>query len=305
MSQKAGARRKHSRQGRASSSKQARSPRLIVLALAVAAVLGLFGVAALLLTRPSASSEAAWSRLGTDDVHSLAFVGDDPNRLLFGHHGGLLASADGGRSWQPLQVRSDAMSLGAASDGSIVIAGHDEFAQSDDAGKTWQPIPAQLPSLDIHGFARDPANGQRMWAYLATGGLWASSDGGASWDRVQEQNIAFPVAVSIPSGTRLFGVTATGLARSDDDGRTWQAVASPELYPIASLAATPDGKVLVAGGPDGLARSDDGAASWSKLPFSGQAFAVAAARGGQTIGVVDRSTEFFRSDDGGRTWAGP
>lgn len=274
------------------------------------AVLGAGGVvavafAAYMLMRPGGGSATPWSRLGTEDVHSLAFVGGDPNRLLFGHHGGISASNDGGRSWESLGTRSDAMSLGAASDGSIVIAGHEVFASSRDDGRTWESIPAALPSLDIHGFARDPGDPARMWAYLATGGLWESRDGGLSWERVHEENVLFPVAVSASGATRIFGVTANGLASSDDGGRTWRSVATPEIYPLASLAATTDGSVLVAGGQGGLARSDDGGATWSVLPFDGQAAAIAVTAGGATIGIVTRSTDFFHSDDGGRTWPPP
>lgn len=274
-----------------------------LLALGGAGALALVLVAAVIV-RPGSSQATPWSRLGTEDVHSLAFVGDDPDRLLFGHHGGVLSSADGGRTWQPLATRSDAMSLAAATDGSIVIAGHEVLAASRD-GRTWENIPASLPSLDIHGFTRDPEDPARMWAYLATGGLWESRDGGLTWERVQEQNILFPVAVGGAPETRLFGVTVNGLASSDDGGRSWRAVATPELYPIAALAATADGSVLIAGGPGGLARSNDGGTSWSNLPFDDQPAAIAVTARGQTIGIVTRSTEFLRSDDGGRSWPGP
>jgi photosystem II stability/assembly factor-like uncharacterized protein len=185
------------------------------------------------------------------------------------------------------------------------MAGHEVFAQSRDQGRTWENIQANLPNLDIHGFARDPRDPSQMWAYLATGGLWRSVDGGLTWEQVQQENILFPLAVATSTGTRLYGVTASGLAVSDDDGRTWKGLATPGLYPIASLSATADGSVLVAGGPDGLARSDDGGASWVKLPFEGGPAVIAATAAGQTIAVVTRSTEFFRSDDGGRTWPGP
>jgi len=264
-------------------------------------------VAVLLVTvaRPGGPPATPWGRLGTEDVHSLAFVGDDPNRLLFGHHGGISASNDGGRSWEALGTRSDAMSLGAAPDGSIVIAGHEVFAASRDGGRTWTDVATNLPSLDIHGFARDPGDSDRMWAYLATGGLWESRDGGSSWERVQQENVLFPVAHRTAAGTRLFGVMANGLAASDDGGRTWRGMTTPEIYQIASLAATADGAVLVAAGLDGLARSDDGGASWSRLPFEDDPAAIAVTAGGQTIALVTRSTEFFRSDDGGRTWPGP
>lgn len=275
---------------------------MLVAASGAAVALGILVV--VLILRPGGSSAIAWSRLGTEDVHSLTFVGDDPDRLLFGHHGGILSSSDGGRSWQPLATRSDAMSLGAASDGSTVIAGHDVLAQSRDDGRSWQDIAASLPSLDIHGFARDPADPARMWAYLASGGLWESRDAGVNWERVAQENVLFPVAVTSPSGTRLFGVTADGLASSADGGRTWRTGASPELYPLVTLAATSDGSVLVAGGPGGLARSDDGGASWARMPFDRQPAAISVAAGGRTVALVTRSADFFRSDDGGRTWPG-
>lgn len=276
----------------------------LALAAGAVAVVGV-AVVAFITSKPSGASASPWSRLGTQDVHSLAFVGVDPNRLLFGHHGGISASNDGGRSWQSLGTRSDAMNLGAASDGSIVIAGHEVFALSRDDGRTWENIPAALPSLDIHGFARDPGDPARMWAYLATGGLWESRDGGLAWERVQVENVLFPVAVRANRASRLYGVTANGLARSDDGGRTWQNAATPEIYPLAGLAATTDESVLVAGGQGGLARSDDGGATWSVLPFDDESAAIALTAGGATIGIVTRSTDFFRSDDGGQSWPAP
>ncbi len=275
------------------------------LVLAGVALVAVVAVIAFALLRPSDSSIEAWSRLGTEDVHSLAFVDGDPQRLLFGHHGGILATDDGGKTWEPMATRSDAMSLGVTGDGSIVIAGHEVFAESRDGGQTWADIPADLPSLDIHGFARDPGDPARMWAYLAIGGFWESLDSGRAWEQIHEQNVVFPVAIATPSGTRLVGVTAAGIARSDDGGRTWQPVADPKLYPVTGLAATPDGSVLVASGPDAVARSVDGGASWSRLPFEGQPAVVAVADGGRSIALVTRSTEFFRSDDGGETWPGP
>lgn len=38
---------------------------------------------------------------------------------------------------------------------------------------------------------------------------------------------------------------------------------------------------------------------------SGAPFAVAVTVGGRTIALVTRMTDYFRSDDGGRTWRGP
>jgi photosystem II stability/assembly factor-like uncharacterized protein len=209
---------------------------IVVGAIAVATAIG--------LTQVRSSTATAWARLGTQDVHSLSFVGDDLDHLLFGHHGGLSETRDGGRTWQSLPTKADAMAMQAAADGSIVIAGHEVFTASQDGGDTWQPIAADLPSLDIHGFTRDPADPARMWAYLATGGLWESTDAGAHWTRVRDDNVLFPLAINDGGATRLLGVDVNGLSGSDDGGRTWTPLGTPPTYPMTALAGTGDGTVL-------------------------------------------------------------
>ncbi len=197
------------------------------------------------------------------------------------------------------------MSMAPADDGSIVIAGHEVFTASRDGGATWSSIPADLPSLDIHGFTRDPADPARMWAYLATGGLWESIDFGSHWVEVRADNVVYPLAVRDGSTTRLLGVDSTGLVTSADGGRTWTTLGQPPTYPMTALAATPDGKTLYAGAPDGLFRSADGGRTWSPTGYRGSAFAIATTPDGMTVAMVSRETEFFRSADKGSSWPGP
>lgn len=281
-----------------------RSPRPIWAVAAAAVVFGALAIV-LVLVAPRPTAQTAWARLGTQDVHSLSFVGDDLDHLLFGHHGGLSESIDGGMTWRPLPIDADAMAMRPAGDGSIVIAGHDVLTASRDNGRTWQPIAADLPSLDIHGFTRDPADPERMWAYLATGGLWESIDGGGRWMRVREDNVLFPLAVRRDGETRLLGVDPNGLVASDDGGRTWATLGAPPTFPMTALAATTDGIVVYAGSPDALARSGDGGRTWSKTAFVGSPFAIATSGDGRTVAVVTRATEFYRSGDGGNTWPPP
>lgn len=265
---------------------------------------GAIAIAALLISSGS-KNQTAWARLGTDDVHSLAFVADDLDHLLFGHHGGLSETLDGGRTWQQLPTNADAMAMGPAADGSIVIAGHEVFIASRDGGRTWQPIAADLPSLDIHGFTRDPVDPARMWAHLATGGLWESTDAGAHWTQVRSESVLFPIAVRAEGETRLLGVDANGLVASADGGRTWETRGVPPTYPMTALTATTDGSILYAGSPDGLFRSDDAGRTWTQTGFIGAPFAIATSTDGQTVAVVARTTDFFRSADGGASWPGP
>lgn len=275
-----------------------------MVALAAAAAVGLV-VLAFLIWRAPTSAPIAWAALGTQDAHSLAFVDDDPQRLLFGHHDGILESRDGGRTWSPLPLRDDAMSMAPASDGSIVVAGHDVFTASRDGGASWAPIPTDLPSLDIHGFTRDPVDPARMWASLAIGGLWRSSDFGATWIKVRSDNVVHPTAIGDGSGSRLLAVDANGLVASVDGGATWVTLGAPPTYPMTSLAATPDGRTIYAGALDGLFRSDDGGATWARTGFRGSAFAAATTSDGASIAVVTQQAELYRSLDHGATWPGP
>ena len=277
-------------------------PRWLLPAAAIAVVV----VATFLVFRPQQPREpVSWTRFSTQDVHSLAFLDGDPEQILFGHHGGLLVSSDGGRTWAALPMREDAMSTSTATDGSIVIGGHDVFSVSRDRGATWAPIDTDLPSLDIHGFTRDPTDPARMWAYLAIGGLWESFDFGTHWTRVRADNVLYPLAVRDGTATRLMGVDSSGLVASNDGGATWTNLAMPETYPMTALTGTPDGRVLLAGSTDGLFRSDNGGRSWRKTAYQGSVFALAMTDDAATIAVVSRETDFYRADDGGVTWPAP
>ena len=113
------------------------SARTAIVVAGAAAGLLILVVAVL---RPfSPGNPVAWTRLGTADVHSLAFAPGSTDRLYFGHHGGILESRDGGRTWAPLPVTADAMGMRPAADGSIVIAGHEVFIGTADGGQTWAP----------------------------------------------------------------------------------------------------------------------------------------------------------------------
>ncbi len=280
----------------------------LALAIAVTAAAALVVVAWFASSRPNEQSSrrpTPWSRLGTQDVHSLAFASDSTDHLYFGHHGGILETRDGGRTWSPLPVRQDAMGMRTAPDGSIFVAGHEVFVASADGGRTWRDVPADLPNLDIHAFARDPGDPARMWAYLAEGGVYESRDAGRTWERVTADHRPQLVALRAGGATELIGLDpATGLARSTDGGRTWTFVSKPPSAPVVSLAATNDGRTVLVGTTDGLYRSDDSGAAWAQLlPHS--AFAIALSADARSIAVVTQGTDFYRSHDGGKTWPGP
>lgn len=281
-----------------------RTRRLLIGAVGLLAV----GLLTTVFVGPSggAASGTAWARLGTQDVHALRFLPGSTDRLLFGHHGGLLETSDGGRAWTPGSARADAMSLSVPTGDRLVIAGHLVFQESLDGGGTWADIPAELPSLDIHAFAQSQLDPDRMWAYLAGGGLYESNDGGIRWAEAYPGDVIALVAVIVGGADILFGIDPfAGLVRSADGGATWVAVGKPPTSPVTSLAAVSDGATLVLGGPGGLYRSDDRGVTWRQVLTGRTVLAAAISADGGVLAAVTDDTVFYRSDDGGLTWPGP
>lgn len=274
----------------------------LLLAVAAAAI-----VALTVLGRPGSDEPVAWATLGTSDAHALTFVGDDPDHLLFGHHGGLLESRDGGRTWASTGLTAvDAMQVAAPAGGRIQVAGHEVYVESTDGGQSWQPVPNDLPSLDLHAFAADPQDPDRAWAFVAGVGLFATVDGGRTWDSIQPGNWGALTAYRDDRVTVLVAIGPSGLVSSRDGGETWRPIAYPGAPLSGGLAASAEGSVLYAATTSGLRRSTDQGAAWEATEFDGVALAVGVNRNdAMDVALVDGETRFYRSPDGGATWPGP
>jgi photosystem II stability/assembly factor-like uncharacterized protein len=212
----------------------------------VAGAVGAVGVAGAVLwwvgSSPSAAP-TAWATLGTADVHALTFDPADSDRLLFGHHDGLLATSDGGRSWDPTTLAgNDAMNVVRLNGERLQIAGHDVYLESIDGGASWSSVPNNLPGLDLHAFAVDPADPERAWAFAVGHGLFVTVNAGRDWERLDPNNWgaltayrrgatwsdtgfaiqALALAVS-PSDPNVIAAVdqQTRFYRSSDGGLTW------------------------------------------------------------------------------------
>ncbi len=265
-------------------------------------------LAALLVVKPWADEGDAvpWSTLGTADVHALAFDPGDGSRLYFGHHGGLLESRDGGRSWRAATVSgADAMNV-RASEGRVQIAGHDVYLESTDGGATWQPVPNDLPGLDLHAFAIDPGDADHAWAFAAGFGLFETTDAERHFTLRQSGNWGYLAAYREGDAAVLLAVRDQGGARSRDGGASWEPLAYPGAALAGGFAAATDGSAIYVATSAGLRRSTDRGASWQSTAFTGVALAVAVAPADPLdVVIVDEATRFYRSRDGGATWPGP
>lgn len=255
------------------------------------------------------------SSLRTADFHSMAVSPRDAKLILYGHHGGVLRSNDGGRSWTETNLSGetdDAMGIGFAGAGGNVVlaAGHDTFFRSGDAGQTWEDLQTKLPGSDLHGLTTAPGDAATVYVHVVGFGIYSSDDNGVSWAGVGQT--ALPgdiISLSAASEGRLYAASpGSGILRSDDKGRTFEPVASIDT-PLTVSAAASARDIVYVGTQSGLFFSDDSGQRWQSRPLpSAGAVMVTAVNplDARDIAIVVVGEEgigrVHRSADGGTTW---
>lgn len=159
------------------------------------------------------------------DVHALGGAGTSV--YLASPQAGLLASTDGGRSWQ---VRNS--QAGRSFMGTILV---------------------------------DPRDPTRLIAPDMSGGLKGSTDGGRNWKPLGGPSGAMAAAWNPTDTGQILAVGMGGGARSTDAGATWQNVELPEG--TSAVTYDPSGTNLYAAALDGRRartyRSTDGGTTWT------------------------------------------
>jgi hypothetical protein len=150
-------------------------------------------------------------------------------------------------------------------------------------GGSWQ----HLGPGDIGGRTRslviNPGDPSIMWAAGVGGGIWKTTDGGASWTPKGDllQNIAISTLIQDPrnantlyAGTgegyyNLDALRGAGIFKSTDGGETWNqlaATANSDFYYVQKMAITKGAaQRIYAATRTGLFRSVDGGATFTKV----------------------------------------
>jgi hypothetical protein len=165
-----------------------------------------------------------------------------------------------------------------------------------------------------------PSAPTTMFAGSVSGGIWKTTDGGASWSPVDDfmANLAVTSMIFKPTNPQImYAATGEGFSNADairgagifkslDGGATWSQLPStniPAFHYVLRLAMSRDGRVLLAGTTAGLHRSIDAGATWTRILTAPPAFDVDFhPTDGRRAILGDRNGQAWYSTDGGATW---
>ncbi|MBA2321323.1 MAG: hypothetical protein H0V89_09220, partial [Deltaproteobacteria bacterium] len=143
-----------------------------------------------------------------------------------------------------------------ATDG-VVIMGtrEDGVLRSADFGHTWAFVGPDRQKISSLAFAP----GGDAWAGTASGGVFRSTDGGSSWSGVPVDVAVGPSFVAA-TADRVWAGTSTGVWASDDGGVSFDRVVAASLPPgpVDQLVTAEDGSVYASIRGSGVYHSADG-----------------------------------------------
>jgi photosystem II stability/assembly factor-like uncharacterized protein len=225
----------------------------------------------------------------------------------------VLKSTDGGFSWSSAatgipDVASSLLLQSTAPD-TLLFSSTAPFSvrRSVDGGTSWGPSTAGIYGFTGEQVRLDPSSNSTMYFAAANGGgVWKSTDQGASWANLLDANI-FAVAVDPKNPLHLLASDLQQfLLESTDGGTTWHQVPTPiAIVESIEFSPTQPGIVLACSPNGGIARSSDSGTTW-KLANTGLQTTACRKIG---FDPVTPSTVFaatpsgvYKSNDAGATW---
>lgn len=205
------------------------------------------------------------------EIDLMRFAASGPEHLLASGHPaphvdlpepvGLIESTDGGRTWTVLS-RPGVSDFHALTVSDAGVLGYDGALLRSVDGTEWEELdfPAQPHTLAA------AADGQRILATTEEG-LLRSSDGGASWTRMDGAPL-LQIVTWAGNDTDIVGVDRSGQFWADEDGApTWRQGAQLDAAPEAIAATSSGDRVarIVAVTTDALLESDDGGRTFEAL----------------------------------------
>lgn len=189
-------------------------------------------------------------------------------------------------------------------------AGQLEFASSTN----WQLIGPRNFCGRVNSIAIDPNNTARIFVCTSSGGVWRSTNGGASWDDVGYSigtNFTGIVGVSPHNGNIVFVATGDpnagpggiGLFRSTNGGASFAATGFTAFARAYEIVFHPtNANTIWLSADSGVWRSIDGGATWVRQLVGWATGLVINRTAPNTLFCGLGGSGVWRTNDGGVTW---
>jgi photosystem II stability/assembly factor-like uncharacterized protein len=237
----------------------------------------------------SADGGTTWTAINTGltdlSIATLAIDSTQPTSLYAGTPRGVFKSTNGGASWALLptglsQAKVSALAIDPLHP-SVVYASDaaGDIFKSVDGGERWSPLHTKFINASIMTLAIDPQNPAVTYAGTVRslhrtigGGIFKSTDGGASWTAI---NAGLPdaligvLAIDPKTPNVLYaGTDSHGVFKSSNGGESWATVNVSDLYTsVRALAIDPITPTTVYAGTRycRVFKTIDGGASWTEM----------------------------------------
>jgi photosystem II stability/assembly factor-like uncharacterized protein len=271
----------------------------------------------------------------------------NPGTIYASAGGRLYRTTEAAGHWNDLGVPSvTILAVDPRNSSTLYGANNTTLYKSTDGGLTWSKPGPGLPGTCgpfPFSFVIDPSNTSTLYAGCqgtnlnGGGGLFKSTDGGATWNAASSglpalrpsPNEPWPPNVSVHAlaidpvhgrrqgeaarpptltrpGTLYAAIGGAGLFRSTDGAASWNAVNSglPDSLYVYAVAVDPQNpNTLYVAGDYGIFRSTDGGASWTRVGHESDVWSLAIdpLDSGSVYVIDDRG--ILKSTDGGGSWS--
>lgn len=184
---------------------------------------------------------------------SVVFT-DAEHGWITGHDATILATTDGGLTWQvqlrdpDLDVPLLALYFADVKTG-IAVGGRGNLFRTTDGGNTWSnEVLLTGDGFDGHLFGIGRAQSGSLFIASEQGVLFRSDDAGATWQElISPYNGSF-FGLAFPGSGRIVAYAMLGnVAVSSDNGDSWRMVPTATDKSLMSATVTSDGTLIIAG----------------------------------------------------------
>ncbi|MDP1851641.1 MAG: hypothetical protein Q8K48_04415 [Candidatus Planktophila sp.] len=239
------------------------------------------------------------------DLHTLTI---NNSEMIISGHESTAISNDSGKSWTAINALNNADIMAWATSSSMVLAGgHDGLYSLLPNENTFMRTDFYKELSDVHALG---ASGE--YVYLATPefGVFASSDGGRSWEARNSQigkGFMGSMLVDPKNPMRVLAPDMQmGLLQSLDGGTTWETLGGPLGSMAIAWNPVNTNEITVIGmGESGT--TFDAGKTWREISLPDGAAVVAYSSDGNSLftGVLTEPpyAQVFKSTDSGGSWS--